>query len=232
MEGHDTVWFRAFHRSTIGFFGAQGRFMKTGTIAVVGTVASLAAIALLLFVSLSRAERTPRRASMPAITPPGVPAAHETDGRPIRSDTVAPNSAPSVRSIASALAAAADESAVDIPVPPTPQDQLAYADSVFAQETTDVRWARETERTVAALFQAAAANAEFEITECRTTMCKVQSKHTSEQQFQSFTMGMAEAVRGWRGAFYSVSEPPTADGTVRNTIFLAKEGHDMPTLHE
>jgi hypothetical protein len=114
--------------------------------------------------------------------------------------------------------------------PPSAQDHEAYVDSIFSQEVSDPAWSRSGERTVTEMLRPVTGNSVLESIECRSSLCRVKARHPTEADFQGFIDGLVNATRGaWRGALISVRDPST-DGVIRNTVFLSKEGHEVPRL--
>jgi hypothetical protein len=102
---------------------------------------------------------------------------------------------------------------------------------VFAQETPDAGWARESERAIGDSLRRLAESSAVEALECRRSLCKAALRHPDQTKFSDFLdRVVAHANDVWTGPIYSHRDSVGADGVIQNTIYFAKQGQAMPTL--
>lgn len=118
------------------------------------------------------------------------------------------------------------------PAAPSLEDQKAFLDLSFSKQAPDIEWSRNAEAEVNDIFQPLLSReTQLVSTDCRTTLCRVELTHTSEDAFHAFmASAMNGGMRGWKGPGGGGQLRSDADGTVRLVFYLAKEGTELPTL--
>ncbi len=110
--------------------------------------------------------------------------------------------------------------------------RVALLDATLRAEGPDTPWAGASERTIREVsVNPELAGSSVQSVECRTTICRVEVLHDSEQAADRFggpfLAKLPNLPRGMVRRY-----PPDADGRSRSVVFLAREGHRLPILDE
>lgn len=116
--------------------------------------------------------------------------------------------------------------------PVTERQIVAFLDSKFDVETVDPSWSETARETVSrALSPHLPAGSSLERVECRTNICRVETKHGNVDQFHEF-MQSSFVTRNpdlWNGGWSSWVVDPEAPQPVAIS-FIAREGQNLPTM--
>jgi hypothetical protein len=114
----------------------------------------------------------------------------------------------------------------------TLEDRAAYVESVYFAQSSDVRWAREAEAHLTEqLSTRLAGTSKLELLECRETLCKARLQHEDgERLSEFFDRLLTSTTELWKGEIVSYRDADSSDGLVRNSIYFARVGREMPNL--
>lgn len=146
-------------------------------------------------------------------------------GRPVYAPAPTPVAAPQQSSV---------EAMAEAPAPPpapSQEDQVAYVEAVYSQQPRDPSWARDSLARLTDGIAEQLGTSTLESLECRESLCKAELRHSDAADFSGFIdrlIGNANAL--WTGPLQSFREPIGPDGVVRNAIYFAKDGTELPRL--
>lgn len=127
------------------------------------------------------------------------------------------------------IAAHADE-----PEPISPDEQLAHLDATFVSQVPDQTWAgAQRERTSALLGSLGSTASEIVGVECRGSLCRAQLTLADEERYNALMHTMVASPE-FRTAGQQATvhrKPAGPDGRVAVSIFLTKEGTELPILY-
>ena len=116
---------------------------------------------------------------------------------------------------------------------PTDEDQLALIKSVFSAQPIDTTWAREARRKIADFLEPLRSEqVAVNSVDCRSTLCRVEFAIAESIDVGSVVNRFLAIPpdRGWSGPMRGQRESVARDGTVIYSVFLAKDGTQMPFL--
>jgi hypothetical protein len=131
------------------------------------------------------------------------------------------------------VASAADAEAGE-PEPISGDEQLAHLDSTFVAQPVDQRWAdAQRERTSALLTSLGSTPAEIVGVDCRGSLCRAQLTLADEGRYNAFmqTLAASSELRAVGQETTVHRSPPGPDGRVAVSMYLTKEGTELPLLY-
>jgi len=108
--------------------------------------------------------------------------------------------------------------------------ELDLVNNAFLAETSDPQWAPEATTLVSSFFESdAGAKIKLSDLECRKTLCKVEiskpdSAEANDNLMLNFPMHVSKAL-SQSSSYYTQNE----DGTTRVTMYLVRNGYELPT---
>ena len=107
---------------------------------------------------------------------------------------------------------------------------LPRLDHSFLEENPDVEWSRPAEQKLQDLFRPLI-NKSTSLTsvQCRTTLCRVEFLHVTEEGFRNFLQSLktASVTREWKGEGVGGKIRTTDAEGVRSVFYLAKPGASL-----
>jgi hypothetical protein len=122
---------------------------------------------------------------------------------------------------------------------PTVAEVAAHVESSYARQAVDASWAGPTQVVLSEHMGKQLASSALESLECRESLCKARLRHPDPASYSAFIDRLyANANDIWKGpiTFYRDSSgegdnvAASGEATVRNSIYFAKEGTDLPRL--
>jgi len=122
---------------------------------------------------------------------------------------------------------------------PTVAQVAAHVESSYARQAVDASWAGSTQAALSEHLGKQLGSSALESIECRESLCKARLRHVDPASYSAFIDRLyANANDIWKGpiTFYRDSAgegddvAPSSDGPVRNSIYFAKEGTELPHL--
>lgn len=112
--------------------------------------------------------------------------------------------------------------------PPTDEERLAYADSVFDSQPFNGSWAPlSAQRLTTAAGQVATPEVRPGRAECRTNLCKLEVNTDSRRAGAAFVRPFMQASK-WDGPIMVVRGEPDARGAQLMTFYFATSGTPLP----
>jgi hypothetical protein len=126
-----------------------------------------------------------------------------------------------------------DESAPDHAPPPSPAEMTAHYQQAFSQESIDRDWsssARTKFQTGASTLLPKAS--EIVSLECRTSICRVQVRHHSLEDYRAFTQDayLKGNTHIWDGQMFTTIIGEAGTDSVMTVAFLARDGRSLPAM--
>ncbi|MBN8228004.1 hypothetical protein JYK02_10840 [Corallococcus macrosporus] len=112
---------------------------------------------------------------------------------------------------------------------PTPDEAVARMDARFFGEAVDTAWSHGATRRAERLGAVLPQGARIVSLECRSSMCRLQMSHPSQDAFHKFLReGLMEAADAWDGPFMAaLTGTPGQAGEVEAVAYLARAGVDL-----
>ncbi|NOJ92066.1 hypothetical protein HMI51_03770 [Corallococcus coralloides] len=112
---------------------------------------------------------------------------------------------------------------------PTPDEAVARMDARFFGEGVDAAWSRDATRRAERLGAVLPRGARIVSLECRSSMCRLQMSHPSQDAFQKFLReGLIDDADAWEGPFMAaLTGAPGRPGEVEAVAYLARGGVDL-----
>jgi hypothetical protein len=140
-----------------------------------------------------------------------------------------------------AVPASAEPEGADAPMKtgPTVAQVAAHVEASYARQAVDASWAGATQAVLSEHLGKQLGSSALESIECRASLCKARLRHLDPASYSAFIDRLyANANEIWKGSitFYRDSSgegddvPPSSEGTVRNSIYFAREGTELPHL--
>ncbi|WP_163867181.1 hypothetical protein [Myxococcus eversor] len=110
------------------------------------------------------------------------------------------------------------------PTEVTPGDVVARLDARFFSEGVDPAWSRDAARRVERIGTHLPQGARIVALECRSSMCRLEMSHPSQNAFQHFIhAGLVDDAYAWDGPFMAaITGTPDQAGNVEAVAYLAK----------
>lgn len=106
--------------------------------------------------------------------------------------------------------------------------RVAHIQAVFEGEPTDSSWADATEASIRlAGDRLGLGGSRIDSVQCRATLCRAEVLHDSEDEFEAFAHTFPMAVPQLPRA--TMKRLQTDGGLERTIVYLAREGHPMPS---
>jgi hypothetical protein len=122
---------------------------------------------------------------------------------------------------------------------PTVAEVAAHVESSYARQAVDASWAGATQVVLSEHLGKQLAASTLESIDCRESLCKARLRHPDPASYSAFIDRLyANANDIWKGpiTFYRDSSgegdngAASGEATVRNSIYFAKEGTELPRL--
>ncbi|AFE04510.1 dihydrolipoamide acetyltransferase [Corallococcus coralloides DSM 2259] len=115
------------------------------------------------------------------------------------------------------------------PPEPTPDEAVARMDARFFGEGVDTAWSHDATRRAERLGEALPQGARIVSLECRSSMCRLQMSHPSQDAFQKFLReGLIDDANAWEGPFMAaLTGTPGRPGEVEAVAYLARAGVEL-----
>ncbi|MHA7629220.1 hypothetical protein [Corallococcus sp. M7] len=112
---------------------------------------------------------------------------------------------------------------------PTPDEEVARMDARFFSEGVDTAWSHDATRRAERLGAALPQGARIVSLECRSSMCRLQMSHPSQDAFRKFLReGLMDDADAWDGPFMAaLTGTPGRSGEVEAVAYLARAGVDL-----
>ncbi|WP_375759795.1 hypothetical protein [Corallococcus exercitus] len=112
---------------------------------------------------------------------------------------------------------------------PTPDEAVARMDARFFGEGVDTAWSPAATRRAERLGAVLPQGARIVSLECRSSMCRLQMSHPSQDAFRKFLReGLMDDAEAWDGPFMAaLTGTPGRSGEVEAVAYLAREGVDL-----
>ncbi|MCP3099613.1 hypothetical protein LZ198_12115 [Myxococcus sp. K15C18031901] len=112
---------------------------------------------------------------------------------------------------------------------PTPDEVVARMDARFFSEDVDPTWSRDATQRAEKLGALMPRGARVVSLECRSSMCRLQMSHPSQDDFQRFLReGLIDDSNAWDGPFMAaITSALGRPGEVEAVAYLARAGVDL-----
>lgn len=107
---------------------------------------------------------------------------------------------------------------------------LASVDSTFAAEPNDAAWSPGAHQQLSrAMVTGLPEGSSLEKVECRSSLCKVDTRHRSVAEFRSFVEGalLERGRQAWNAGFYAAVVDQSDQG-IAAVAYVAREGQSVP----
>ncbi len=196
--------------------------MKTFKIALI-TASGLGVVATVALIFLRPVHGAPSRAAALA-----KPASHAKLTAPVQFE-VEEGVAPPPRMPVPLEAGAANSDTADRngSEGPTTEELRIMAAAQYESESVDRGWATSASAQLQNAIQKAATGAsKMHGIECRSTVCRVDIVHESEDVFLAFTRTLADS-RPWPGPMFATRVDLTSDGRWVTQLYMGREGKPL-----
>ncbi|MGE6757449.1 hypothetical protein ACQKGO_05500 [Corallococcus interemptor] len=121
------------------------------------------------------------------------------------------------------------EEVAEAPPEPAPDEEVARMDARFFSEGVDTAWSHAATRRAERLGAVLPPGARIVSLECRSSMCRLQMSHPSQDAFRQFLReGLMEDADAWDGPFMAaLTGTPGRSGEVEAVAYLARAGVDL-----